>query len=170
MSTTMTPPVPDTSFRHEALLYAGEAEFVDRTLPFIRDGLDADEPTLVVVDAAKIERLRSALDGDADRVHFTDMAVVGHNPARIIPAWRAFVDEHRGTGRQLRGIGEPISATRSPAELVECQRHERCSTWPSTAPPPGGWCARTTPRTSTPGSSTRLGAATRSCGRGTIIA
>ncbi|MDQ6854545.1 MAG: sensor histidine kinase [Actinomycetota bacterium] len=124
MSTTMTPPVPDTSFRHEALLYAGEAEFVDRTLPFIRDGLDADEATLVVVDAAKIERLRAALDGDADRVHFTDMAVVGHNPARIIPAWRAFVDEHRGTGRQLRGIGEPISATRSPAELVECQRHE----------------------------------------------
>lgn len=120
----MTPPLSDTSFRHEALLYAGEAEFVDRTLSFIRDGLDADEPTLVVVDAAKIGRLRAALDGDAERVHFADMAVVGHNPAHIIPAWRAFVDEHRGTGRQLRGIGEPISATRSPDELVECQRHE----------------------------------------------
>jgi anti-sigma regulatory factor (Ser/Thr protein kinase) len=124
MSTTMTPPASDTSFRHEALLYAGEADFVDSTLPFIRDGLDADEPTLVVVDAAKIRHLRAALDGDGDQVHFADMAVVGHNPARIIPAWRAFVDEHRGTGRRLRGIGEPISATRSPAELVECQRHE----------------------------------------------
>lgn len=124
MSTTMTPPVSDTSFRHEALLYAGEADFVDRTLPFIRDGLAADEATLVVVDAAKIARLRAALDGDADRVHFADMAVVGHNPARIIPAWRAFVDEHRSTGRQMRGIGEPISTRRSPAALVECQRHE----------------------------------------------
>jgi anti-sigma regulatory factor (Ser/Thr protein kinase) len=113
-----------TSFRHEALLYAGEAEFVDRTLPFIRDGLRADEATLVVVDAAKISRLRGALGDDADRVHFADMAVVGHNPARIIPAWRAFFDEHRGTGRRMRGIGEPIAATRSPAELVECQRHE----------------------------------------------
>jgi anti-sigma regulatory factor (Ser/Thr protein kinase) len=124
MSTTVTPPVSDTSFRHEALLYAGEAEFVDKTLPFIRDGLDADEATLVVVDAAKIGRLRAALDDDADRVHFADMAVVGRNPARIIPAWRAFVDEHRGNGRRLRGIGEPISTTRTPAELVECERHE----------------------------------------------
>jgi anti-sigma regulatory factor (Ser/Thr protein kinase) len=124
MSTTVTPPASDPSFRHEALLYAGEAEFLERTLPFIREGLDADEATLVVVGAAKIGRLRTALDGDADRVHFADMAVVGHNPAHIIPAWRAFVDEHRGTGRQMRGIGEPVSAARSSEELGECQRHE----------------------------------------------
>ena len=32
--------------------------------------------------------------------------------------------EHAGGGRRLRGIGEPIWQGRSPAELVECQRHE----------------------------------------------
>src|SRR6185312_14285370 len=53
-----------------------------------------------------------------------DMADVGENPARIIPAWRDFVDAHAGQGRRLRGIGEPIWADRSPDELVECQRHE----------------------------------------------
>jgi anti-sigma regulatory factor (Ser/Thr protein kinase) len=47
---------------------------------------------------------------------------VGANPARIIPAWREFVDAN--PGRRLRGIGEPVWAERSPAELVECQRHE----------------------------------------------
>ena len=52
------------------------------------------------------------------------MAEVGVNPARIIPAWREFVDTHTGRGRRLRGIGEPIWAQRSPDELVECQRHE----------------------------------------------
>jgi anti-sigma regulatory factor (Ser/Thr protein kinase) len=114
----------DTSFRHEAFLYEGETEFFDGTLRFIRGGLEAGEPALVVVDDAKIRRLRAELDGDADRVQFADMAVVGHNPARILPAWRAFVDAHRGTGRRLRGIGEPISSRRGPAELVECQRHE----------------------------------------------
>jgi anti-sigma regulatory factor (Ser/Thr protein kinase) len=124
MSTTMTPRAADTAFRHEALLYAGEAEFLDRTLPFIRRGLGAGEATLVVVDARKIGRLRAALGDDAERVHFADMDVLGHNPARIIPAWRAFVDEHRGTGRPMRGIGEPVSATRRPAALAECQRHE----------------------------------------------
>ncbi|HZA82128.1 MAG TPA: sensor histidine kinase, partial [Actinomycetes bacterium] len=52
------------------------------------------------------------------------MADVGANPARIIPAWRDFVDEHVGTGVPFRGVGEPIWAERSPAELVECQLHE----------------------------------------------
>ncbi|MEV6598831.1 sensor histidine kinase [Actinoplanes sp. NPDC051346] len=112
------------AFRHEALLYAGHREFLDGTVPFIREGLACDEPTLVVVDAVKITALRAALGGDADRVHFADMAHVGRNPARIIPRWRQFVDEHLHADRPVRGIGEPIWAGRGAAELVECQAHE----------------------------------------------
>jgi anti-sigma regulatory factor (Ser/Thr protein kinase) len=112
------------TFRHEALLYAGEVDFLAGTLPFIREGVAADEPVLVVVSAAKVGLLRSALGGDADRVAFADMADVGANPARIIPAWRDFVAGHDVTPRRARGIGEPIWAGRTPAELVECQRHE----------------------------------------------
>jgi anti-sigma regulatory factor (Ser/Thr protein kinase) len=52
------------------------------------------------------------------------MSEVGGNPARIIPFWQAFVDEHSARSPRLRGIGEPIVATRSPAELEECQLHE----------------------------------------------
>jgi anti-sigma regulatory factor (Ser/Thr protein kinase) len=112
------------TFRHEALLYAGEVDFLAGTLPFIREGVTADEPVLVVVSAAKIGLLRSALGGDADRVAFADMAEVGANPARIIPAWRDFVAGHDVANRRARGIGEPIWAERTRAELVECQRHE----------------------------------------------
>jgi anti-sigma regulatory factor (Ser/Thr protein kinase) len=112
------------TFRHEALLYAGEVDFLTGTLPFIREGVAADEPILVVVSAAKIGLLRSALGGDADRVAFADMADVGANPARIIPAWRDFVGGNDVASRRARGIGEPIWAARTPAELVECQRHE----------------------------------------------
>jgi anti-sigma regulatory factor (Ser/Thr protein kinase) len=111
-------------FRHEALLYRGDDDFVEATLPWIRDALADDEPILVVIDAAKIARLRRELGAGAERVAFADMAEVGANPARIIPAWREFVDAHGGRGRRLRGIGEPISAQRSADELVECQRHE----------------------------------------------
>jgi anti-sigma regulatory factor (Ser/Thr protein kinase) len=110
------------AFRHEALLYSGADGFIEGTLPFVRDGAHAGDATLVVVDAAKIERLRDALGADADAVEFADMSEVGSNPARIIPAWRAFVDSH--PARRLRGIGEPIWAQRWAAELVECQRHE----------------------------------------------
>jgi anti-sigma regulatory factor (Ser/Thr protein kinase) len=112
------------TFRHEALLYAGEVDFLTGTLPFIREGIATDQPVLVVVSAAKIGLLRSALGADADRVAFADMADVGANPARIIPAWRDFVVANDVDRRSARGIGEPIWAARTPAELVECQRHE----------------------------------------------
>jgi anti-sigma regulatory factor (Ser/Thr protein kinase) len=116
----MTPPA--AGFRHDALMYSGRDEFVSGCSSFIRDGLAGDEPTLVVVSAEKIGLLREALGPEADRVTFADMDDVGANPARIIPAWREFVNAN--PGRPIRGIGEPISSERSSAELAECHRHE----------------------------------------------
>ena len=115
---------PSSGFRHEALFYSDWAEFVTGTVPFIRNGLTAGEPVLVVESPDKIQLLRTALDKDADRVLFADMAQVGANPARIIPAWRDFVQEHGAEGKRVRGIGEPIWNGRTSDELVECQRHE----------------------------------------------
>ena len=115
---------PTKGFRHEALLYAGMEQFVARTTPFIKGALDADEPILVVVSRPKIAALRTAMGKEADRVQFRDMAEVGANPARIIPAWHNFVEAHAGEGRRLRGIGEPIYPERTANEMVESQRHE----------------------------------------------
>ena len=117
-------PAPGGVFRHEALLYAGEDDFVAATSSFLRDGIAGGEPALVVVSARKIGLLRDELGHDADAVLFADMADVGANPARIIPTWRDFVSEQADGGRRFRGIGEPIWAERSGDELVECQRHE----------------------------------------------
>ena len=111
-------------FRHEAMLYAGEEEFLAGAVPFIKDAVQSDEPILVVVSAAKIALLRDRLGNDAEAVQFADMAAIGTNPARIIPAWVDFVAENSGDGRRLRGIGEAIWRERGPAELIECQRHE----------------------------------------------
>ena len=112
-----------SAFRHEAFLYAGAEGFLRGTVPFIRAGVEAGEPVLVVVGAEKIRRLRDALGADASEVAFADMAEVGRNPARIIPAWRDFLAAHGG-GRPARGVGEPVDAERSADELLECQRHE----------------------------------------------
>ena len=111
-------------YRHEALLYAGDEQFMQGTLPFIREALAAAEPILVVLGTSKIEALRRVLDTDAEHVLFADMADVGANPARIIPAWEDFLVRHGAPGRRLWGIGEPIWAARTAAELSECQRHE----------------------------------------------
>jgi anti-sigma regulatory factor (Ser/Thr protein kinase) len=111
-------------FHHEAFFYWGPDEFLRGTASFIREGLAAGEPVFVLVSEPKIQALRSALGDAMDRVRFADIRVVGVNPARIIPAWREFVSENGSPGRRVRGIGEPISTDREPAELVECQRHE----------------------------------------------
>ena len=111
-------------FRHEALFYSGEDEFLQGIGPFLQEGLESEEPTLVVLSAPKLDALRAELGAGAERVEFADMSEVGANPARIIPAWREFVERHSGSGRRLRGVGEPIWAERGPTELVECQRHE----------------------------------------------
>jgi anti-sigma regulatory factor (Ser/Thr protein kinase) len=112
------------TYRHEALFYAGHDEFVQGTLPVITEAVEAQEPILVVLNAAKIAALCAELDGHADGVLFADMAEVGANPARIIPAWQEFIETHGAPGVRLRGIGEPIWASRSATELVECERHE----------------------------------------------
>ena len=114
---------PLEPFRHEALLYEGIDGFIERTAPFIQEGVDASEPVYAVVSSEKIERLRSVV-GDHPDVRYADMAEVGSNPARIIPAWRSFVEDCEASGRPFRGIGEPIWAERTAAELVECERHE----------------------------------------------
>jgi anti-sigma regulatory factor (Ser/Thr protein kinase) len=103
-------------------MYAGRHQLVDGVLQFLRDGIEREEPILVVLADRKIEALQEALDGDAEHVTFADMDEVGANPARIIPAWREFVDAH--PREHLRGIGEPLWAARTQAEMSECHRHE----------------------------------------------
>jgi anti-sigma regulatory factor (Ser/Thr protein kinase) len=117
--------MPHTAaFRHEVMLYDSAEAFVDEAAPFVRDAVAAGEPVMVAIAAEKIALLRARLGDDADGVVFADMAELGANPARIIPAWQEFVDANAASGRPMRGIGEPIWADRSPTELVECQCHE----------------------------------------------
>ena len=124
MSAGARPCAHGDAFRHEAFFYGSDDAFLEGTLAFVRDGIEAGEPTLVVVDSRKIELIRAALNGEAAKVSFLDMMEVGRNPARIIPLWRRFADEATGSGTAARGIGEPIWAARTSAELAECQRHE----------------------------------------------
>ena len=116
-----------SDFRHAALFYDSDDGYVNGLVPFIREGLEAGKEYVSTdpsLPGAKVELLREGLGGDAGEVHFADMEEVGANPARIIPAWSDFVAERWEPGKRLRGIGEPIWAERSAAELVECQRHE----------------------------------------------
>ena len=111
-------------FLHEAVFYDGEDDFVAQVVPFLREGVEAGEPILVALRDDRTRQLHAELGADATRVQFAPMETLGRNPARIISAWHDFVSANEGSGRALRGIGEPIWPGRSEPELQECHRHE----------------------------------------------
>jgi anti-sigma regulatory factor (Ser/Thr protein kinase) len=111
-------------FVHEVLLYDGIVGFLAGTVPWIRAGLETGDAVAVLVGPGKLAALRDELGDDGREVRFVDLDDVGPNPARIIPVWRTFVDEQVERGRPLRGVGEPVCAGRSEAELRECELHE----------------------------------------------
>jgi hypothetical protein len=57
------PSDPAGDFAHQALLYESDQEFMDVALPFVADGLNSEQPTLVSVQARHVENLRAALGG-----------------------------------------------------------------------------------------------------------
>ena len=110
-------------FSHEAFLYSSLPEFLDEVCGFVRDGLERDESVLVATGGERLTALRALFAG-VDDVELVDMAEVGVNPARIIPVWRDFLATNVAAGRRVRGVGEPIWAGRTEAELAECHQHE----------------------------------------------
>lgn len=107
---------------HDALLYESTEDFVRGICAFIAEGLRQDEPVMVAVPGDRIPHLRRALGPDAERVDFADMTELGRNPARIIPALRAWLDEH--PGQRTRLVGEPIWPGRTRDEVAEATWHE----------------------------------------------
>jgi anti-sigma regulatory factor (Ser/Thr protein kinase) len=92
------------------------------TVPFVLDGLAADEPVLVAVPARNGDLIRDELGAKAEHVRFLDMTRGGRNPGRIIPGvLTPFSTEHP---TRVRIIGEPIWAGRSADEYPACVQHE----------------------------------------------
>ncbi|MFE6521024.1 anti-sigma factor RsbA family regulatory protein [Streptomyces sp. NPDC057794] len=115
---------PLEPFVHPAFFYRDEQEYLDVTVPFVRDGLAAGEPVAVAVPAENLALVRDALGEDAAAVRLLDMREAGRNPGRIIPGvLRAFADG-QPDGRRVRIIGEPIWAGRSATEYPACAQHE----------------------------------------------
>ena len=122
---TLSPPRrPRQSYRHEAFFWHDDSDFAAALGAFVTDGLESGEPIMVAVIDEHAAWLRDCLGQDASEVHFVDMAELGRNPARIIPAWQRFLDVHSAHDRPARGVGEPIWVGRRSEEITECQLHE----------------------------------------------
>jgi anti-sigma regulatory factor (Ser/Thr protein kinase) len=115
---------PHISYQHEAYFYGSTSEFLEGTVPFVTQALQLDQPVMVALVKPRLEVLREALGEVRGPALFIDMGELGANPARIVPAWLAFVEAFGGAGRPIRGISEPQWPGRHPEEAVECQLQE----------------------------------------------
>jgi anti-sigma regulatory factor (Ser/Thr protein kinase) len=73
-----------TRFRHHAFVYESDEQYVESSVAFLRDGLEAGEACAVAHTRTGISRMREALGGDADRVAFFDVSSVYTRPARAL--------------------------------------------------------------------------------------
>jgi anti-sigma regulatory factor (Ser/Thr protein kinase) len=106
-------------FRHAAWLYRAPEEYLGGIREFVQAAIASGEPVLVVIPASQVPD--GWLPASPD-VTVADMRDVGGNPARLIPALRAFVDGY--PGRPVRYLGEPAWSDRSVAQLRETIRYE----------------------------------------------
>ena len=112
------------AYRHDAVFYSGEAEFVETIGSFLESGVGRGARALALVTRHKADLLKSRLGPVADSVEFGDIFELGENPARIIPQWRSWLDEASAEGSPLIGVGEPIWAERTSEQMVESHNHE----------------------------------------------
>jgi hypothetical protein len=122
--TTTAPIRARQSFRHEALLWHSRSDYVASLVPFVLEGLDADEAVLVGATPEHAGWIRDELGARAAEVQFVDLSQLAHNPARIIPALQELLEGSCGPGRPARGIGEPVWPGRGPDEDRESQLNE----------------------------------------------
>jgi MEDS: MEthanogen/methylotroph, DcmR Sensory domain len=109
-------------FGHLAFFYHGRGEYLAALCAFIRAGRARGEAVFVAVPECNTQRMRQELGADSAHQMLVDMAELGRNPARIIPAVLAYAGKHRG--QRVCFIGEPIWPGRTEAELQEAIRHE----------------------------------------------
>jgi anti-sigma regulatory factor (Ser/Thr protein kinase) len=109
-------------FRHLALFYHGRGEYLAALAGFIQASQARGDAVFVAVPKGNARLVHHEFGVNSAHVDLVDMAELGRNPARIIPALQAYAGKH--DGRHVCCIGEPIWPGRTAAEVREAIRHE----------------------------------------------
>lgn len=91
---------------HRALLYDDEDEFLDVTIPFLREGVSDGGRPVVISERAGLVRRR--LGRTADTVEFIDASGWFGTPARTLTAYLAHAREHWWPRGPLHLVAEPV--------------------------------------------------------------
>ena len=112
---------PRAGFTHAAMLYRGEGDLA-RLGSMLRRATDVADTVHVAVPAETMRLISGQWHPALGTERLVDMSELGRNPARIIAAGQAFVEQR--AGEHVYCVWEPAWPSRSQAELREVARHE----------------------------------------------
>lgn len=97
-----------TAFAHEAFVFSSDDEVLARCLPFVEEGLDQDEPVVVVAGAGVRSLLADALgDGSRRLASFEPAEGWWRGGRETLQAYDTALQQLQAAGRPWRLIGEP---------------------------------------------------------------
>jgi anti-sigma regulatory factor (Ser/Thr protein kinase) len=90
--------------RHGAFLYESPDEYVARAVPFLLEGLEAGEGTIVASTRPGLATMREALGQDAAHVTFIDIGAFYTQPARVLAAYHSVFVDHLREAVKMRVV------------------------------------------------------------------
>lgn len=106
------------TYTHRAFFHDTDEELIDALVPFVMEGIEADERVVVVVTASIGETLRGRI-GASDGFDVWDSSDVYTYPIRTLAAYVDTVHESTQDGRRMRVAGQPIWAGLNSLETAE---------------------------------------------------
>jgi anti-sigma regulatory factor (Ser/Thr protein kinase) len=96
----------EAALRHNAFVYGSDEEYVERSVAFLKDGLEAGERAIVVNTRDGLAMMRDALGPDAERVAFLDVSSTYTRPARAVAMYYGAFLEHLRTAPSVRAVAD----------------------------------------------------------------
>jgi anti-sigma regulatory factor (Ser/Thr protein kinase) len=95
-----------TQFRHNALVYQSDNEYVAQAVPFLTEGLEAGEGAIVAHTRPGLAMMREALGADAAHVTFVDVSSVYTRPARTLASYHKVCSAELAKSPNLRAVAD----------------------------------------------------------------
>ncbi|MBA3363332.1 MAG: sensor histidine kinase [Actinobacteria bacterium] len=97
----------DLGLEHDALIYGSDEELMTALVPWLREGLENEDGTVVATTSPHITQLRDALGTDERSISFLSADEMYVHPVQTIAAWQRVLAEAVDTGITFtRIVGE----------------------------------------------------------------
>jgi anti-sigma regulatory factor (Ser/Thr protein kinase) len=95
-----------TGLRHNAFVYGSQDEYLERSVTFLREGLEAGDGAIVANTRSGLAAMREALGSDAGQVAFVDVGSVYTRPAQTLAAYHEVYASQLQRSPSLRAVAD----------------------------------------------------------------